>query len=267
MKTQFCPLFVRWWSLLPESEEFKPYRIRRKELSVAFGCLLLGSRVVVPQPCRQAVIKELHVGHQGICKMKSLARSYVWWPGVDSDIESCVKDCVVCQESRPAPTPAPLHPWEYPEQPWLRLHLHFAGPFMGNMFLVIIEVDWRPHHEHHNLYRNYPEIAWHVCNSWFAEKGRNRQWSFIRQCWIQRVYEGKWYSPCNHLSISPVLQRTCRESCTNHQASSFKWEGSTLLHCWQQMLCPGVYGLTSRLNCQQLTGTAACLPTLNLLMS
>ena len=58
---------------------------------------------------------------------------------MDAEIEHLVKTCPVCQESRPTPAPAPLHPWEYPSQPWSRLHLDFAGPFKGSMFLIIVD--------------------------------------------------------------------------------------------------------------------------------
>ena len=50
-----------------------------------------------------------------------------------------VKSCSVSQESRPSPTTAPLHSWEWPSDPWSRLHLDFAGPFIGHMFLVIVD--------------------------------------------------------------------------------------------------------------------------------
>ena len=29
--------------------------------------------------------------------------------------------------------------WEWPEQPWNRLHLDFAGPFLGHQFLVLVD--------------------------------------------------------------------------------------------------------------------------------
>ena len=60
--------------------------------------------------------------------MKALARCYIWWPNVDSAIEDVVKHCQVCQQSRPSPPVALLHPWEWPSQPgpdytWtLRVH-------------------------------------------------------------------------------------------------------------------------------------------------
>ena len=71
--------------------------------------------------------------------MKALARSYVWWPKMDEEIESLVRNCTVCQEHRKAPAAAPLHPWEFPEKPWRRLHMDYAGPFLGKMFLIIID--------------------------------------------------------------------------------------------------------------------------------
>ena len=71
--------------------------------------------------------------------MKALARSYIWWPGMDVEIEECFKKCARCQDVRPLPPSPPFHPWEWPEQPWSRLHLDFAGPFMGHMFLVLID--------------------------------------------------------------------------------------------------------------------------------
>ena len=34
---------------------------------------------------------------------------------------------------------APLNPWSWPTHPWARLHLDFAGPFLGQMFLILID--------------------------------------------------------------------------------------------------------------------------------
>ena len=48
------------------------------ELSVYEGCILWGNRIVIPLPGRQAVLQELHEGHPGISKMKSLARMYIY---------------------------------------------------------------------------------------------------------------------------------------------------------------------------------------------
>ena len=37
------------------------------------GCILFGSRVLVPPPGRKQLLFEVHQGHPGISRMKSLA--------------------------------------------------------------------------------------------------------------------------------------------------------------------------------------------------
>ena len=144
--TRRDPLFSRvlrhlneGWPNSCREEELLPYYSKRTELSVHDGCLLWGGRVIVPQPGREPILRELHGGHPGISRMKTLARMFVWWPGMETDIETVVQQCHECQQQRPSPPPAPLHPWEWPSRPWARLHLDFAGPFLGHMFLVLVD--------------------------------------------------------------------------------------------------------------------------------
>ena len=40
----------------------------------------------------EAVVRLLHEGHPGISRIKALARGVVWWPGLDSQLESKVKN-------------------------------------------------------------------------------------------------------------------------------------------------------------------------------
>ena len=71
--------------------------------------------------------------------MKALARSYVWWPGMSEELEERVKSCPHSQRTQGAPAPAPLQPWDWSKEPWTRLHLDFAGPFQGHMFLILVD--------------------------------------------------------------------------------------------------------------------------------
>ena len=119
--------------------ELKPYMTRWNEMSVQAGCLLWGRRVIIPPVLRKRVLQQLHVGHCGIVRMKELARSYFWWPGLDGQIEETARTCPSCQAVRCMPQPAPLHPWEWPGGPWRRLHIDFAGPFEERMFLVAVD--------------------------------------------------------------------------------------------------------------------------------
>ena len=122
-----------------KEESIAPYQRFWSELSVQDGCLLRGNRIVVPPEGRDKVMELLHSGHPGNSRMKSLARSFVWWPGIDHDLEEKVKRCDACQRVRHNPAPAPLHPWEFPRNSWECLHADFAGPFLGKMFLIVID--------------------------------------------------------------------------------------------------------------------------------
>ncbi len=127
------------WPSSVTDPALRPYLNRKDELSVVAGCILWGSRVVIPPSARKMVLKQLHESHPGVSRMKSLARSYVWWPGLDTDITSTVQQCEMCQTNRPLPIKAPIHPWEWPSRPWSRIHIDHAGPFKGKYFLVIID--------------------------------------------------------------------------------------------------------------------------------
>ncbi|XP_064088507.1 uncharacterized protein K02A2.6-like [Macrobrachium nipponense] len=86
-----------------EDANCKPYKEIWNELSVTQECILRGSRVVIPNALRNRVLSEIHADHQGIVRSKSIARTYVWWPGVDRDIENLVKKCYVMVRSYNTP--------------------------------------------------------------------------------------------------------------------------------------------------------------------
>ena len=82
------------------------------------------------------VLRDLHRENQGIARMTAIARSCVWWPGVDKCLENVAKNCQMCKSVKSTPTVAPLHPWVWPSRPW---HVDFAGPFKGSMFFVPVD--------------------------------------------------------------------------------------------------------------------------------
>ena len=51
------------------------------------------NRVVVPNKWQKGVLKELHQVHFGIARTKAIARGYVWWSELDTQIELMMKIC------------------------------------------------------------------------------------------------------------------------------------------------------------------------------
>ncbi|XP_030751492.1 uncharacterized protein K02A2.6-like [Sitophilus oryzae] len=95
-----------------------------------------GYRLIIPKKSQLNILKELHSSHMGIVKMKSLARSYVWWPNMDKDIELYVNSCKSCCIHAPNPTKNSISCWNWPKEPWTRLHADFFHMLNKN-FLVI----------------------------------------------------------------------------------------------------------------------------------
>ena len=136
--SQIAHMLLNGWADTSDPS-LHPYQRRKEELSLHDGVVLWGNRVVIPEAARQRVLGELHEGHPGISRIKGISRGMVWWPGINQDIERQVKSCHQCQVNQKAPSRAPLHPWEWPEKPWSRVHLDYAGPWMGKMFLIAVD--------------------------------------------------------------------------------------------------------------------------------
>ncbi len=114
---------------LPDNDVFKPYGSRFQELSVHDGCILWGSRVVVPPKRRQKMIEERKPpGNLSNEESGTFLRLVA-----KQELEKKVKTCQVCQQNRPSDKSVPIHPWEFPKRPWVRLHLDYAGPVNGNI--------------------------------------------------------------------------------------------------------------------------------------
>ena len=58
--------------------------------------------------------------------MKAVARSYLWWPHLDSDIEQMARNCHQCKLTASNPPVSPAHPWMVPQNAWECIHMDHA---------------------------------------------------------------------------------------------------------------------------------------------
>ena len=101
------------WPKFQAGSTLHAFHSRSADLSVYEGALFMGTRAVIPPALRSRVLKMLHEGHPGVTRMKMLARRYVYWQGIDRDIEDMVKFCSSCQLAAKMPVRNELSPWRH----------------------------------------------------------------------------------------------------------------------------------------------------------
>nr|XP_049462478.1 uncharacterized protein K02A2.6-like [Anopheles coluzzii]XP_049462479.1 uncharacterized protein K02A2.6-like [Anopheles coluzzii] len=117
----------------------RSFQARSEALSTLRECILFGERLVVPEALRRKCLRQLHLGHPGIQRMKSLTRSYVYWPGLDSEIAELVKSCPQCAAAAKSPPHSTPIAWPTTSAPWQRVHVDYAGPIDGFYYLLAID--------------------------------------------------------------------------------------------------------------------------------
>gem|GEM_PF-4243629 len=128
-----------WPESVDTNDYLKPFKIRQNELTIE-QYSYVGPQSNVPKTLQKEMLNELHSTHLGIVKMKTLARTYFWWPALDKDIENIGKSCKLCLENSNNSVKGKLHVWKWPENPNYRIHADFCGPIDGYMYLVIVEI-------------------------------------------------------------------------------------------------------------------------------
>ena len=127
----------RGWSSHTK-RRFPSHFARRDELSVTpDGLLCLNDRVVIPPTLCEPVLKDLHSGHLGVEKMKSLARMMCWWPTIDADICRTAKNCSECVH-KTRNEPSKWIPWPISTEAWQRVHADYCGPFLNNFYALVV---------------------------------------------------------------------------------------------------------------------------------
>lgn len=114
--------------LIPSNLRF--YLTIKDNLFVAEGLVFKDSLVLVPRSLRKEMLNLIHYGHFGVEKCKSRARSVLFWPHMNKEIEDMVLNCHICLSVQRSHSAEPLILRGVPEIPWSVLGtdiFHFKG--------------------------------------------------------------------------------------------------------------------------------------------
>ena len=66
----------------------------------------------------------------GLCAILAQEDIYIWWPGLDADVEEMAKRCSVCQSVNleGGEKFEPLRITPFPERPFSTVHIDLFGP-------------------------------------------------------------------------------------------------------------------------------------------
>ncbi len=126
--------------------ECMPYWNYRDELTCRDGLLFKGNCIIVPKKMRATILSKMHKSHLGMVKTKQRARDIVFWPGMASDIEDVIKQCIVCIENQAENAREPMKSHHIPDTPWSKVGSDLFQ-YEGNNYITVVD-----------YYSKFPEV-------------------------------------------------------------------------------------------------------------
>ena len=94
--------------------------------------------MVIPPSCRDNIMADLHGSHASINKAMDLARTCVYWPGMEADMTDYIKRCLTCIKCSNLPVEM-LQPHEVPPGPWVKIGVDFFQDHLGKKHLIVAD--------------------------------------------------------------------------------------------------------------------------------
>ena len=88
------------------------------ELTIEYGILMKGQKIIIPTSLKQQYISKIHTGHTGIGSCLKKAWEFVFWVNYSKDIQEAVEKCNLCQEQQNALMTNQCSISEVPPHPW-----------------------------------------------------------------------------------------------------------------------------------------------------
>ena len=137
IKVRKCIQTNRW----SKSDDLKPYRQIKNELSVKDSIILKGNKIIIPKSLQPRVLDLANESHQGIVRTKQLLRAKVWWSSIDEDVLNKIKTCHACQVTSVPSRAPPVVMTRLPDGPWQRLAMDISGP-IENKYYLLVAIDY-----------------------------------------------------------------------------------------------------------------------------
>ena len=128
-----------WPNYITDCPDYvKLYWPHRADLCLYDGYVLYHDRIVIPKALRAKILSRIHTGHQGRERCKRLARSAVFWPRINRDIDDIVDKCAECLQQRNSPPRDLLKPHTVPDRAWQKVGIDIFS-FAGKRFQIIVD--------------------------------------------------------------------------------------------------------------------------------
>ncbi len=143
------------------------YYHTRNELHVEQDCLVRDCQFIPPASLRKRILGLAHAGHPGVTRMRRKLCETFWWPGLNTQVQELVGQCVGCQFSGKStpPTDIPKIAIPKPAKTWAKVGLDILGPFVNapqHQKYIVTVIDYMS---------NFPEclLTTDICSSCIAK--------------------------------------------------------------------------------------------------
>ncbi|XP_031359175.1 uncharacterized protein K02A2.6-like [Photinus pyralis] len=137
-----------WPSISKIPSNIKPYHKLKAEITLGTnGLIYMSQRVIIPQSWRSKILDDIHTGHLGINKCISRAKSSVYWPNMNSHIETLVNKCEMCNRHANSNKREPMISHEIIKKPWQKVGIDLYE-VSGKIYLIVVD-----------YYSKFPEIS------------------------------------------------------------------------------------------------------------
>lgn len=127
-----------WPNKLKEVGEMNHFYKIRSDLTVEDVLVYFENRVIIKTTLRYNMLKQLHDSHQGVCKIKELAKQYIYWPGIVSDTTNLVLACTICNKYTKSNKRNVLLNHEMPDVQFDKVGADIAS-YRGKDYLIIVD--------------------------------------------------------------------------------------------------------------------------------